>query len=404
LNPSTITMPMPAWNNPMVYRISELSLRKEIERVGIDTASLPIFEAKSKMLFFKLTALSSPAANIIKQEMLSAGGDAAVHRHAINCKIEKTDVILMGTRAQISRAARKLLQMNYWGLRETGEALLAQLKQKAKEWGLRGKTYNMEENTYLMGIINVTPDSFYRGSRINPERAGEIAERMAEEGADFIDIGGESTRPGAEPVPLEEELKRVVPAVREVRKRVDLPISVDTYKAEVARAALEEGADIINDISALRFDPAMAEVAARYKVPVILMHIKGKPRDMQKSPHYEDAVKEILLFLKERAAFAQEAGIENIAVDPGIGFGKRLEDNLEILRSIEAFASLGYPVLVGHSRKSFIGVLTGAEVEERAAPSASLTFYLALKGVSLIRVHDIKINKMSLDLAKGIKG
>ncbi len=388
----------------MVYRISELSLRREIEKVGIDPASFPIFEAKSKMLFFKLTDLLSPAANIIKQEMLSAGGDAAVHRHVINCKIEKTDVILMGTKAQITKAAKKLLQMNYWSLRETGQALLFQLKERETVWELRGKTYNMTENTYLMGIINVTPDSFYEGSRIGPERAGEIAEMMAEEGADFIDIGGESTRPGAEPVPLEEELKRVVPAVREVRKRVDIPISVDTYKAEVARAALEEGADIINDISALRFDPAMAELAAQYKVPVILMHMKGKPKDMQKNPHYEDTVKEILLFLKERAEFAQEAGIEKIAVDPGIGFGKRLEDNLEILRNIEAFLSLGYPVLVGHSRKSFIGHLTGAEVEKRAAPTASLTLYLALKGVSLIRVHDIKINKMSLDLAKGIKG
>ncbi len=387
----------------MVYRVSPSSLADEILRLGADPASLPIFRAKSNFLFFKITDVKAPAANIIKQEMLSAGGDAAVHRNVINCKVETSDLVLMGTEAQIKKAAKKLLQMDYWSLKELGKSLLEQLRPREMVWELRGRQYDFCKNTYIMGIINVTPDSFYHGSRISPKLAGEIAEQMQGEGADFIDVGGESSRPGAEPVPLQEEIDRVLPAIREIRKRVSIPISVDTYKGEVARAALEEGADIINDISALRFDPQMVRVAAEYKVPVILMHMKGTPKNMQKNPYYEDAVKEILDFLRERVDFARREGVEKIAVDPGIGFGKRLEDNLAILKNIEAFFSLGYPVLVGHSRKSFIGHLTGAEVEERLAPTASLSLYLALKGVSIIRVHDVKENKMSVKLAKGIK-
>ncbi len=387
----------------MVYRIPLSSLVEEILKLGADPASVPIFRAKSNFLIFKITDVKAPAANIIKQEMLSAGGDAAVHRHVINCRVEISDLILMGTEAQIKKASKKLLQMNYWGLKGVGQSLLEQIRPREMVWEIRGREYDFRKNTYVMGIINVTPDSFFRGSRVSPETSGEIAEQMQEEGADFIDVGGESSRPGAEPVPLDEEIERVIPAIREIRKRVSIPISVDTYKAEVAKAALEEGADLINDISALRFDPEMVKVAAKYKVPVILMHMKGTPRDMQKNPHYEDAVKEILGFLGERADFARREGVEKIAVDPGIGFGKRLEDNLEILKNIEAFFSLGYPVLVGHSRKSFIGHLTGAEVDERLVPTASLSLYLALKGVSIIRVHDVRENKMSVKLAKGIK-
>lgn len=387
----------------MVYKLPPELVIEEIRETGIDPASLPIFQKKSSFLSIKVTDVLSPAASIIKQEMLSAGGDAAVHRNVINCKVEKSNVILMGTEAQIEKAAKKLLQMDYWGLRETGREILKILKPVSWKIQIRGREYNFSENTYLMGIINVTPDSFFEGSRVNPQRAGEIAERMVEDGADFLDIGGESSRPGAAPVSEEEELQRVIPAIREIRKRVDVPISIDTYKARVAAEAIKEGADIINDISALRFDPKMAEVAAEAGVPVILMHMKGTPRDMQKNPYYDDAVLEIAEFLKERAEFAQKFGIRDIILDPGIGFGKRVEDNIKIINSIPSFLSLGYPLLMGHSRKSFMGATTGAPVEHRIYTTVALTLYFALRGVSIIRIHDVYENKLALKLAEAMQ-
>lgn len=387
----------------MVYKIPRQLLIEEIKNVGIDPASLPIFRKKTNFLGIKVTDVLAPAASIVKQEMLSAGGDAAVHRNVINCRVEKSHVVLMGTEAQVEKAAKKLLQMDYWGLREIGSQILKILKPANWTIRIRGREYNLSEKTYLMGIINVTPDSFYEGSRVNPQKAGEIAERMVEDGADFLDIGGESSRPGAAPVSIEEELRRVIPAIREIRKRVDIPVSIDTYKARVAVEAIKEGADIINDISALRFDPEMAEVASETGVPVILMHMKGTPRDMQKNPFYEDAILEIAEFLKERAEFAQKFGIRDIILDPGIGFGKRVEDNIRIINSIDSFLSLGYPLLMGHSRKSFMGATTGAPVEDRIYTTVALSMFFALNGVSIIRVHDVYENKLALKLAEAMQ-
>jgi len=387
----------------VIYEIPGELLENEILKTEIDPLSLPIFRKKSRFIAIKIPAVKSPAANIIKQEMLSAGGDAAVHRNVINCKIENSPVIIMGTEAQIEKAAKKLLQMDYWGLRETGKELLDFLKSKNLKIRIRNTEYNFSSKTYIMGIINVTPDSFFEGSRVTPKKAGEIAEKMVEDGADFIDVGGESSRPGAEPVPLEEELKRVIPAIREIRKRVDVPISIDTYKARVAEEALNEGADIINDISSLRFDPDMGKVAAEKNAPVILMHMKGTPRDMQKNPYYDDAILEILEFLRERIEYATKLGIRGIIIDPGIGFGKRVEDNIKIINSISSLRSLGYPLLIGHSRKSFMGATTGAPVKERLYPTVSLSLLFALKGVSIIRVHDVYENKLALKLAEAMK-
>lgn len=227
---------------------------------------------------------------------------------------------------------------------------------------------------------------------------------MVEEGADIIDVGGESTRPGAQPVSLQEELRRVIPVIKELRKRTDVLISVDTYKAEVAKAAIEEGADIVNDISGLRFDPAMAEVLARSDVAVVIMHIKGTPRDMQKNPYYENLLKELLFYFRERISFAEEAGIdrERIIIDPGIGFGKRFEDNLEILRNIEAFKSFTRPVLIGHSRKSFLGIILNSPPEERLEGTLVVTAYVAFKGASILRVHDVKENLRAIKVARAI--
>lgn len=258
-----------------------------------------------------------------------------------------------------------------------------------------------------MGVLNVTPDSFSDGGRfLHTDAAVEHARRLIAEGADILDIGGESTRPGAEPVPLEEELRRVIPVVRAVRREFsDICISVDTYKARVAEEALAAGANMVNDVSALRFDPDMVKVVVQANVPVVLMHMKGMPRTMQQNPFYHDVVGEITEFLAERIAWACERGIDerNIIIDPGIGFGKRPEDNWEILQRLEAFKALGRPVLVGPSRKSFLGLLTGRPPAERLEETIAAAVICALHGADIVRVHDVGAVRYALAVADAVR-
>ncbi|MCK5382076.1 MAG: dihydropteroate synthase [Candidatus Latescibacteria bacterium] len=254
-------------------------------------------------------------------------------------------------------------------------------------------TLHLSRRVHVMGILNVTPDSFSDGGRfLRLDDAVRRAEEMVAEGADLIDVGGESSRPGSDPVPLDEELDRVIPVVEALAKRIPAPISVDTYKAEVARRALDAGAVLVNDISAMRFDPRMKELIAERGVPVILMHMLGTPRDMQISPSYEDVIKEISVFLRDRIAEAVSAGIARtqIVVDPGIGFGKRVADNLEIVRRLDAFHALGCPILLGPSRKSFIGKALDLPSEERLEGTAAVVALSVLRGAHLIRVHDVR--------------
>jgi len=264
----------------------------------------------------------------------------------------------------------------------------------------------MRRRTAVMGIVNVTPDSFSDGGKyFAPARAVARGEQMAQDGADIVDIGGESTRPGARPVSAEDEIARVIPVIRGLRRKISIPISVDTTKAQVARAALDEGADLVNDISALGFDPAMAALVAREKVPVVLMHMQGTPRTMQHSPAYEDVVEEVKSYLKGRVQFAVQAGVdaERIVVDPGIGFGKNLEHNLALLRGLAALAALGRPVLVGTSRKTFIGKLLDAAPEERLEGSLAAAVATALAGANMVRVHDVKEAARALRIADALR-
>lgn len=251
-----------------------------------------------------------------------------------------------------------------------------------------------EDNEVLiMGVLNVTPDSFSDGGRFfDREAAVERAENMEKDGADIVDIGGESTRPGAEEVPLKEELSRTVPVIEGIREITDVPISIDTYKSEVAERALDAGADMINDISAARFDPELARVAAERKVPLVLMHMQGTPQTMQENPTYDDPVREIIQFLEERINKAQELGVErkNIVVDPGIGFGKRLKDNYEILRRLEEFGGMDNPLLLGTSRKSFIGDTLNLPPEERLEGTIASNVVGIIRGADILRVHDVK--------------
>lgn len=258
----------------------------------------------------------------------------------------------------------------------------------------RGYSLDFSQKTHIMGILNVTPDSFSDGGLYFDEsRAVDRARQMAADGADIIDIGGLSTRPGSEPVTVEEEIGRTVPVIEAIAAGMDVPISIDTYRAEVARAALGAGAAMVNDISGLRFDPEMSSLVAEHGVPVVLMHIKGTPRDMQKDPAYEALIPEIMDYLRESIRIAEEAGVarDMIVVDPGIGFGKTFDHNLEILNRLEEFTMLEKPVLVGPSRKAFIGeILGGIPPAERVIGTAAAVCAAVLGGASIVRVHDVK--------------
>ncbi len=257
----------------------------------------------------------------------------------------------------------------------------------------RGQTLTFGESTHVMGILNVTPDSFSDGGHyLAAARAVARAQAMVAEGATLIDIGGESSRPGAVPVPTVEELARVVPVIRALADAVDVPLSVDTYKARVARDALEAGAHLVNDITALNGDSEMANVVAEMGAGVVLMHIQGTPRTMQQAPHYDDVIGDIRLWLQERVQFAEANGIapERIIIDPGIGFGKTTAHNLEILKRLEAFRELNKPVLIGTSRKSFIGNVLALPVEERVEGTVATVCWAIAHGADIVRVHDVK--------------
>ena len=273
---------------------------------------------------------------------------------------------------------------------------------------------DMRGRTAVMGILNVTPDSFSDGGRYaDVESAVNRGAEMACQGANIVDVGGESTRPGAAAVSLAEELERVLPVIRGLRQRTTVPISIDTYKAAVARKALDEGADMVNDISALQLDPAMAELVAREQVPVVLMHMQGRPRTMQLAPRYGDVVHDVANFLEERVAYAVNSGIslDRIVVDPGIGFGKGLEHNLTLLRHLCVLRELGRPVLVGLSRKSFLGLLEESEASGKlaAGPTNRLEGSLAaavsavLAGAHLVRVHDVAETCRAVRVADAIR-
>jgi dihydropteroate synthase len=255
------------------------------------------------------------------------------------------------------------------------------------------KELDLSSRTHLMGVLNVTPDSFSDGDKFfKLEDAVEQGIKMAEEGADIIDVGGESTRPGSDPVTLNEELSRVIPVIRALSEEIHVLLSIDTYKAEVAKQALDAGAQMINDISALRFDPKMRKIAKEYDVPIVLMHIKGTPKNMQKDPWYEDVIGEITKYLNQSIKMAQDSGMdkEKIIIDPGIGFGKRLEDNLNILKNLKKFSILRCPILVGCSRKSFIGKILDLPVEERLEGSLAALAVVLMNGANMVRVHDVK--------------
>ena len=266
-------------------------------------------------------------------------------------------------------------------------------------WSVGSQRWKLTGQTKLMGIINATPDSFSDGGQFDSVSAAvEHALRLVDDGADILDVGGESTRPGAAPVSLDEELRRVVPVVRELARRTRTPISIDTYKAEVARQCLEAGAVIVNDISGLTFDADMPRVCRDSSCGVIVMHIQGTPQTMQLEPRYDDVVADVCRHFSQRLDALEAAGIERerIVLDPGIGFGKSAEHNLQLLSHIAELHELGRPILIGHSRKRFLKKLLGRDVEERHAGTLGVSIALASQGTEILRVHDVQATRDAL--------
>jgi len=275
-------------------------------------------------------------------------------------------------------------------------------------WKLKEGTIEFEDKPIIMGILNITPDSFYKNSRVmDIKEAVNRAIKFIQEGAKIIDIGGQSTRPFSDEIPEDEEIKRVIPVIKAIKNEIpkDIYISIDTYRSNVAKLALESGANIVNDISGLMFDKNMVKVIKDYECGIVIMHIRGKPKNMQENPYYEDTIKEIKEELNLRIEYALNNGIKKnqIVIDPGIGFGKRVYDNLIILKYIDEFFDFELPILIGHSRKSFIGkVLNLENPEDRLIGSIVVSSYLTLKGINIIRTHDVKETKQTIDMIYAI--
>jgi dihydropteroate synthase len=369
-------------------------LAEEMQRIGVSHEGIQIMAKKGRIILIKLENLSRIECNILKQTMLSAGGDVAVHKNILDEKTDKSDALIIGTRSQFLHLLSRLREQP-WRMPDIARIIEKTVQNFTRnEFVIKTPKGDLQtgRKTLIMGILNVTPDSFYDGGRyLDKDRAIEHAIYMFENGADIIDVGGESTRPGSKPVSPEEEIQRVIPVIEGICRRLpDEKISIDTYKSVVAESAIKAGACIVNDVSAMRFDERMVEVVAEYRVPVVLMHMKGRPQTMQDNPYYEDVVSEITGFLRERINFAEKHGIDQIIIDPGIGFGKTYENNLELLRRLREFKSLGRPILAGTSRKSFIGHFTGKGVEDRLYGTIATVCCSILNGADIIRVHEVE--------------
>ncbi len=380
--------------------------RREMERIGVDPAGAAIMAPKQFHYNLKVKGLTPAQANIIKQEILSCGGEAAVSKGAASCSVPSTDAVISGTARQFARLIEKLGSQPY-GLKPVAEDLREALDNAGKgSFVIRtsGREWTLGERTLIMGVLNITPDSFYDSGRfLEKEKATEGALKMAEDGADWIDVGGESTRPGATAVDEGEELKRVIPVIEALSSK-GLTVSVDTSKAIVAEEAIKAGAGIVNDISGMS-DPRMIGVLAEAGVPVVIMHMRGTPRTMQDAVEYKDLSGEVFDYLQSRIRCAVEGGIkpENIIIDPGIGFGKSREGNLELIRNLSCLKTLGRPVLVGPSRKSFIGRTLDRPVGERLSGTLAVLAAAVLNGAHILRVHDVPEAGDAARMADAIK-
>ncbi len=381
---------------------------RELARVGADPAGVGKMRDKTGTLVLKIHGLKAPAANILKQEMLSVGGDAAVGRGVVNCSVERSDAVVFGTRKQLRALVRKLKPQPF-GLRsladEVQRAIAVEPPQVVLRWD--GGALPLEQGPLVMGALNVTLDSFSDGGDYwDPERAAARALEMVQEGADLLDIGGESSRPGSDPVSEEEELRRVLPMVEYLVGRVSVPISVDTCRSGVARRAVAAGAALVNDISGFRADPEMAGAVADSGAAAVVMHMRGTPKTMQADTRYGDLLGEVWRGLRESLELGAAAGIprERLAVDPGIGFGKSAAANLLLLQRLGEFATLGCAVLVGASRKAFIGKTLGIDdPRDRLEGSLAAATLAVWNGAQIVRAHDVRATRRAVGLAWAVR-
>lgn len=375
-----------------------------MRQIKVDAYGIRIMLPKACACLLRINSLSNITANILKQEMLSLGGDVAVARGALTGAAKKTECLLIGDLAQFNRLIEKLKKQPF-GLGEMAQEIRSTLANYEKhEFLFKAGRFRLRLGNYprIMGIVNLTPDSF-SGDGLQASCVEEYVEGMVEEGADIIDIGGESTRPGAKRVSVKEEVARTIQAIKKLAKRIRVPISIDTYKPEVAKQALESGASIVNDISGLK-DPRMAKLVAKHKAAVVIMHMKGIPRNMQKSPFYADLTGEIISFFKNAIEQAENAGIgsESIIIDPGIGFGKTLEHNLELIRRLREFKVLGKPIMIGASRKSFLGKILNSEPGERINGTIAACLLAVENAAAIVRAHDVREVKEALKVQSRI--
>ena len=390
----------------MLLKVNKEMLADAMKSIGAHQASLPIFANKNQILPFKLLEVRTPAANIIKQEMLAAGGDAVVPTGCVLNKDKYSDVLLLGTRKHYNILLKKLELMPYFGMDKIKAELEAVLSENKLQTTLANGRVLTYDKVLVMGILNITPDSFYADSRTAIEEVVAKAGQMLADGADILDIGGESTRPGSEAVEAEEEQVRVVPVIEALRKAYpEAVLSIDTYRASTARAAIKAGADIINDISAMEADAEMLDVVCETNVPIILMHMRGTPKNMQTQCEYKNVVEEVAVYLAERANLLRECGVgaDKIILDPGIGFAKNAEQNLKLMRDLNALTSFGYPVLLAASRKGTIGKVLGElPAEERLEGTIATSCQAVYAGANMVRVHDVKENLRAIRMLEAI--
>ena len=369
------------------------------KKIGVDPYGIDAMASKTININILLEDQPCKIANIIKQEMLSVGGDAAVARGSVSCSVPVSNILIMGTLKQISELVKKIDKQPF-GLNLIARNILKILKNISQnEYVLKTfrREINLGKKTLIMGILNITPDSFSDGGLYcSQQKAVERGLQMVDEGADIIDIGGESTRPGAESIEASVELKRVLPVIESLVRQVKIPISIDTTKAKVAKLALASGAEIVNDISALHGDKKIAKTISDEGAAVILMHMRGNPRNMQKGNLvYNNLMGEVTDYLEKSSEKALKAGIEKdcLVIDPGIGFGKTPEDNYKIIKNLSQLKELGMPVMIGTSRKSFIGKATGGEPEQRLEGTAATIAAAIMNGCHIVRVHDVAAMK-----------
>lgn len=379
-------------HNPrLLSNLSPDQLLQELIEVEVSGEGIEIMKGKGQFILIKVERLTPQAANILKQEMLAKGGEVALGRNLVYLDSEEGQGIIMGTKSQYEKLLLNLLRQPF-GLRELALELqetLANYYNVASSLTVKGQKFIWGTRTYVMGIINITPDSFSGDGILSEQKLVDCALRQAErflaDGADLLDIGGESTRPGAEKVDADEEKRRILPVVEALARESPLPLSIDTYKSSVAEAALEAGADMINDIWGLQRDPEMAKVAAEFAAPVIIMHNKD-------STGYRDLLAEVVGFLRKSIQIAEADGLprEKLIADPGVGFGKTREDNLRIIDRVGELKALGLPILLGVSRKSVIGLTLELPVTERVEGTAAAVAVGITRGADLIRAHDVK--------------